>query len=259
MELLEVREKINVIDAEMVQLFQKRMELTQEIAKCKKKHNLPFFDGARERELLNRVAELSGEEIERYTRVMFTTLMDLSKSYQHRLVDPPSATEILISSTLKETPMLFPEKAAVACQGVEGAYSQMACERLFLSPTITYFNQFDGVFKAVDKGECEYGILPLENSTAGSVNAIYDLMQKYRFYIVRTCRLQIDHALLCNKGVSIGDIKEVISHEQGLLQCSEFLKTMPGIKVTVCANTAMASRIVAESGRKDLAAISSRR
>ena len=108
-----------------------------------------------------------------------------------------------------------------------------------------FFDSFDGVFSAVQNGLCRYGILPIENSTAGSVNKVYDLMSKNKFYIVRSIRLKVDHSLLAKKGTSLTDVKEIFSHEQAINQCSEFLNSLSGVKVTVCANTAMAAKMVA--------------
>ncbi|MBQ3403797.1 MAG: prephenate dehydratase, partial [Oscillospiraceae bacterium] len=146
----------------------------------------------------------------------------------------------------------------VACQGVEGAYSQLACERIFQACSIMYFSSFEGVFAAVEQGLCRYGILPLENSTAGSVNRIYDLMMKHEFYIVRSSRVKVDHCLLANKGAKKSNIKEIFSHEQAISQCAGFLRGMKDVKVTPCENTAMAAKKVFESGRMDMAALSSR-
>ena len=121
-----------------------------------------------------------------------------------------------------------------------------------------YFKNFEGVFSAIDKGLCQYGILPLENSTAGSVKKVYDLMIKHNFSIVRTFRLKIDHNLLAKPGTKLSDIKEVYSHEQAINQCSEFLQTLTGITVIPVANTAVAADLVSKSDRKDVAALSSR-
>lgn len=145
----------------------------------------------------------------------------------------------------------------VACQGVDGAYSSMAAGKLFKLPNILYFRHFEGVFSAVEKGLCRYGVLPIENSSYGSVNDVYDLMLNHNFYIVRTIKLHVSHVLLAKEGAEIGGIKEIFSHEQALGQCGEFLKAHPEIKITVCENTAAAAKFVAESGRKDIAAISS--
>ena len=193
-----------------------------------------------------------------YTESLYSTLFDLSRSYQRKLNAPRNATQKQITEALANTSPLFPERPFVACQGVEGAYSQHACTRIFKSPNIMYFASFEGVFRAIDQGLCKYGILPLENSTAGSVNRIYDLMMEYDFNIVRSCRIKVDHCLLVNEGTQLTDIKEIISHEQALTQCERFLKSLPGVKVTAVENTAVAARKVMESGRSDLACLSSR-
>ena len=146
----------------------------------------------------------------------------------------------------------------VACQGVEGAYSQIACEKIFKSPFILYFKNFEGVFNAIDQGLCSYGILPIENSTAGSVNKVYDLMIRHNFSIVRTFRLKVDHNLLVNKGAALSDIKTIYSHEQAINQCGEFLHSLSGVNVIPVSNTAVAAEMVAQSGQKDVAALSSR-
>jgi chorismate mutase/prephenate dehydratase len=163
-----------------------------------------------------------------------------------------------ITNAIEHTPKLFPQNAVIACQGIEGAYSQLACEKLFNLPSIMYCNTFDSVFAAIDSGLCRYGVLPLENSTAGSINRIYDLMMKYHFSIVRSVRLKVDHNLLAKKGASLKEIKEIFSHEQAITQCAGFLKTLSGVKITACENTAVAAKLVAESQSNRVAALSSR-
>lgn len=258
MELNELRQQINEIDSQMARLFAQRMDAALEIANYKKQNNLPVLDRSRERQVLARIAEIVGEPYEQYSRVLWNTLFDLSRSYQNKALGQGSQLEDRIAQALKQTPQLFPAKAAVAVQGVEGAYSQQACDKLFSLPSILYFNQFEGVFQAVREGLCRYGILPIENSSAGSVTAVYDLMKKYNFHIVRSIKLKVDHALLANPGARLEDIREIVSHDQGLSQCSEFLKEHPEIKAVPMANTAAAAQYVAQSGRMDAAAISSR-
>jgi chorismate mutase/prephenate dehydratase len=128
---------------------------------------------------------------------------------------------------------------------------------MFALPSIMYFSSFESVFNAVDKGLCKYGILPIENSSYGSVNEVYDLMKKYRFSIVRSSKLKINHSLLGNEGARIEDIREIWTHEQALGQCGDFINAHKEIRFLSCENTAVAAKRVAESGRKDLAAISS--
>ena len=149
------------------------------------------------------------------------------------------------------------ETAVVACQGVEGAYSQIAAKAVFQQPDIMYMRTFDGVFRAVDKGLCQYGILPVENSNAGSVTDVYDLMKAYHFYIVRSVKVSISHLLLAKEKTDLKNITEIFTHEQAVKQCSQFLEQASHIKVSMSANTAAAARFVAESGQNDIAAIAS--
>ncbi len=257
MDLNQCREKIDAIDDQLVRLFRERMEVSAAVSAYKQENNLPIYDAKRERSLLARVADLAGEEMDEYTRVLYTTIMDLSKAYQQRRLQGPQL-HAQLQQALDETPQLFPQRAIVACQGVEGAYSQLAAEKFFRLPSIMYCNSFESVFSAIDAGLCQYGVLPLENSTAGSVTKIYDLMIRYNFYIVRSLRLKVDHNLLVKPGVTLSQVREVFSHEQAISQCQGFLSQHPEIKVTVCENTAMAAKLVAESPRQDVAALSSR-
>ncbi len=252
------REAIDEIDSQLTQLFVRRMEIARRIGDYKLAHNLPVLDRSREREVLARAAQQAGDELGDYTKVLYATMMDLSRSYQNSRLSEESPVCSHIRQALEQGERAFPQGATVACQGVEGAYSQQACDKLFSRPSILYFRTFEGVFQAVDRGLCRYGILPIENSTAGSVNGVYDLMRRYRFHIVRGVRLRVEHTLLAKSGTALEDVTEIFSHEQGIQQCSAFLKDHPGIRATVCENTAVAARMVAESSRKDVAAISSR-
>ncbi len=258
MELTELRERIDRIDADLVRLFTERMALSGQVAEYKKEHNLPALDASRERQKLAAVRAAAGEQFAQPASVLYGTILDLSRAYQDGLLLGPSELAGKIEKALETTPKLFPQSALVACQGVEGAYSQIAAEKLFAMPDIMYCNHFKAVFSAIESGLCQYGVLPLENSTAGSVTSIYDLMMEHNFSIVRSVRLKVDHNLLAKKGTKIADIKEIYSHEQAINQCQEFLKTLPGVKVTVCENTAVAAKMVAESDRADAAALSSR-
>ena len=189
--------------------------------------------------------------------ILWSTLLELSRDYQeNRLTtgESPLCRDILAAA---ERTGQFPTRAVVACQGIEGAYSQIACDKLFPLSQIMYFGRFEGVFRAVEAGMCRYGILPIENSLYGSVTEVYDLMSKYNFHIARSVRIKIDHALLAKKGTALSDIREIVSHEQALGQCADFIKSLGDVRVTVCSNTAEAARAAAESGRNDIAALAS--
>ena len=258
MDLTEIRQQIDGIDQELVSLFCQRMNLSAQVADYKKANNLPIFVPARERAILQKVAEMAGPEMENYTRVLYSMLFELSRSYQSKLSGGSRQLYEMITQSIQDTPNLFPQTAMVACQGVEGAYSQLACEKIFPNPMILYFKTFDGVFQAIDQGLCQYGILPIENSTAGSVTKVYDLMIQHNFYIVRTFRLKVDHNLLAAPGAKLEDIREIYSHEQAINQCGSFLHGLKNVNVVAVANTAVAAEMVASSGRKDVAALSSR-
>ena len=258
MELNELRNEINQIDDELLKLFLRRMEVTDQVADYKREHGLPIYQPQREREVLKKVAEQAGDDKSAYARVLFSMLMELSKSSQNKRTGRELELHRQIANAIENTPKLFPRSPMVACQGVEGANSQIACEKMFQNPFILYFKSFESVFSAIEQGLCQYGILPIENSTAGSVKKVYDLMIRHNFSIVRTFRLKIDHNLLAKPGVKLEDIREIYSHEQALNQCSAFLETLTGVKLIAVENTATAAQMVAQTDRTDVAAISSR-
>lgn len=257
MNLDELRLEIDKIDDQLIKLFQERMEVAAKIGQFKKENGLPVLNSQREREKLNDVADKSKPEMKSYLRVLYSLLFELSRSYQHKIFNESSELYDNISKSITETQNLFPTDSVVACQGVEGSYSQIACEKVFKNPNIVYFDKWENVFSAIEQGFCDYGILPIENSTAGSVKQVYDLMVNHNFNIVRSTRIQVNHSLLAKKGTKISNIKEVFSHEQAIAQCSEFLKSLGDIKITTVENTAVASKMVAESDRDDIAALSS--
>jgi len=259
MDLQDYRTRIDVVDEELLRLFKERMTIASEIAQFKKEQGIPVLDAARETEKLTNIREKAGSEMRSYAHMLWSTLFELSRAYQGNLLNIESELGKVISDATESTERMFPRHASIACQGVEGAYSQIACERLFAEPNILYFTNFAGVFSAIRDGLCQYGILPLENSTAGSVNMVYDLMMQHNFKIVRSVRVKIDHNLLVKAGVKKEDIREIFSHEQAVQQCAGYLKGLgKNVKVTFVANTAEAAKMVAESDRDDIAALASR-
>ena len=222
MDLTDYRAQIDSIDDELMDLFNQRMQISAKIAEYKSAHHIGTKVKSRERSILSRVSEQADEGLDGYARVLFSTLFDVSRAYQNSLNATETALSRELTEAVQNTPALFPTKGVVACQGVEGAYSQIACDKLFSFANILYFKTFEGVFQAVEKGLCEFGILPIENSSYGSVNEVYDLMRHFNFHIVRSLKLKIDHALLAKPGKQLSDIKEIFSHEQALGQCSAF-------------------------------------
>ena len=257
MTLEELRARIDVIDDAILQSFVERMEVAAQISQIKQQTGKAVLDPARERQKLADVAAKLPPELEQYGYALWSILFEVSRSHQSALNPEPSVLRMEIERAMEATPKLFPPKATVACQGVEGAYSQLACEKLFRHPQVMYFGSFDSVFSAVESGFCQYGVLPLENSTAGSVNQVYDLMLRHHFKIVRSTRMKVDHNLVAKQGTRMEDIREIFSHPQAISQCSGFLEGLKGVKITPCENTAVAAQTVADSDRSDVAAISS--
>ena len=257
-ELSEVRERIDAIDDQIISLLEQRMACAEEVAAVKRAAGLPVLDRTRERQKIASLTAKAEPNMREAVAALFQLIMDTSRNRQHRLLDRDDGLVREIAAAAESTPALFPQQASVACQGVEGAYSQIAVDRLFKRSEITYLDTFDAVFAAVEGGACRYGVLPLENSTAGSVNQVYDLMMRHDFHIVRSVRVKVDHNLLARPGTTLAGVREVYSHQQAISQCQGFLAGLDGVEVHACDNTAMAARMVAESGRDDVAALSSR-
>lgn len=257
MKMNEYRESIDEIDGQLIKLFNERMGLSKKIGEYKRENKLPVLNPGREREILRRVAEGSDQDLGAYSQVLFRMLFDLSRSYQDRLASNESKLGASIQNALDNTDKVFPNSGTVACQGIEGAYSQLAADRLFPLGNVMFFTNFSAVFQAVENNLCQFGILPIENSLHGTVAEVYDLMKNHNFYIVRSIKMQINHILLGLPGAKLSDIKEIYSHEQALWQCGNFLKQYPQIKLQVCENTAIAAQKVAESADPQIAAISS--
>ena len=256
MELSEIRTKIDAVDDQLLKLFLERMELAEEVAAYKNEHNLPILNRGREREILAKVTQKAGDK-ERYAYHLYSTLFELARSRQAELVSAPTKVAARIKAALASNSEVFPQTGMVACQGVEGANSQVACDRLLPRGNIVYVKSFGAVVSAVESGLCKFGVLPIENSSNGSVRAVYQLLQEHDLSVVRSTRLCIRHELLALPGTKLEDITEIYSHEQAIGQCSRFLGGLKDVKVIPCDNTAMAAKMVAKSGNPHAAAISS--
>ena len=254
MENQNVQEKVSQIDAKLKDLYLQRMDLLKDIKSAKVNGEYDEVEENR-KTLINQTANLPQEK-QLYLKKIYEALFESQKAYE-MATDNVSTTLISNISKAIENAKPFPVSAKVACQGIKGAYSAIAADKFIEIADISYFKNFENVFQAVEKGFCEYGVLPIENSYAGSVNPVYDLMREHNFYIVRSLKMQIKHNLVANANAKLEDIKEIYSHEQALAQCKKYLEGYPNIKITPCPNTAVAARMVKESGRVDVAAISS--
>lgn len=258
MNLNQCREEIDKINDEILDLFIKRMNLAAQVADYKKENNLPVMQKDREIEILNHVAKKSGTEFENYSTALFSDIMSLSRAYQsERNGIKNSEIAEKIQTAIKNEAKAPSANAVIACQGIEGAYSSLAADKLFPDGQKMYFRNFDAVFSAIEKGLCSYGILPIENSLYGSVNQVYDLMKNHNFYISKGVKLKISHVLLGKKGAKLSSITDIYSHEQAIGQCSSFLSKNPNITVHICENTAIAARIAANDESGTVASISS--
>ena len=253
-----LRLEMDACNKQILEAFEHRMDIASRIGDVKRSLGLRVTDPRRERQILSAIADQASPEFKSYATVLFSLLMEVSSAYQEHRMRPTSPLRERIEQALETTPKLFPQFASVACQGVDGAYSQLAAEKIFKRPNITFYRNFEGVFQAVESGTCEYGVLPIENSSAGTVNAVYDLMMEHDFHIVRTYRLKVDHNVLATEGATLDGITEIYSHQQAINHCARYLEGLPHVKVTPVTNTAEAARMVAESGRTDVAALSSR-
>ena len=247
--------EIDALDRRLAPLLAERLRLADEAAEERRAAGLPASDPARERETLTALSGCVDADCARAVRLVYTTLFGASKARQRVRSGLPSP---LLSKLAAGDAGGLPPLAVVACAGTEGSYAQEAASRFFEVPSILYFNGFEKVFEAVEKGVCPYGVLPIENSAAGSVASIYDLMQRHRFSIVRALKLKIRHVLLGNPGATLESVREVASHPHALAQCSAFLKAHPEWRAVPESNTAVAARTLAASGRTDRAVIASR-
>ena len=236
MDLQELRREIDSLDKEIINAFSRRMELCRGVAAYKKANGMQVFQSAREEEIFRKVYDLAPEGLGDSTRLLFKNIIDISKHLQYREIfdDTPA--------TYKE--LTLPADAAVACQGTEGANAETAAKQIFgegCKPT--YFATFADVFEAVQSGKTQFGVIPVQNSTAGSVVQAYDLMGQYNFFINRTTVVEVTNCLAVRPGTKLSDIRSVYSHPQALAQCSEFL-TKNGLQAIPHSNTATAAQMV---------------
>lgn len=237
-DLGEIRRQIDEIDGEMLRLYVERMRLCEGVADYKLKNNLPVFQGKREREVLDKVSAAAPEELSEGARLLFAEIMDISKCHQQNRL-----TKALPFDCAEPV-----KNPVVACPGIRGSYSEEACLKAFGGEIkeIRYFADFDGVFTAVDEGTADYGVLPLENSTAGGVSSTYDLMGRFDFHICKRLAIPINHVLAAKPGTAFNDITKIFSHEQALHQCMLWLKSAR-IPCESCANTSIAAKTAADS------------
>lgn len=255
MNLDKARSQINGINDDMLKLFLERMELSSHVAKAKAQMGKAIFDAKRERDILDKITAQAGPDMDIYARRFFENLFSLSRTFQAEELFKETAFTKEVEAAVAAAPNLPPQRGTVACCGIFGSNAQMACDKLLPLSQILYVNSFQAVFDAVEEGLAQFGVLPIENSSNGSVKEVYDLLERKHCYIVRGTKQWISHDLLAKEGARLEDIHTVYSHPQALGQCSEFFAQYPHIKLEPYTNTAMAAQMVAQSEDASIAAV----
>ncbi len=253
MDLLELRGQIDDIDAKIVELYEQRMEISRQVAEYKIGTGKKVFDRQRETEKLERVKALTHNEFNRHgIEELFEQIMSMSRKLQYQLLAEHGSLGKLPFIGVDE---LETQKARVVFQGAEGAYSQAAMMQYF-GDRINSFHvdTFRDAMSAIDEGSADFAVLPIENSTAGIVSEIYDLLQEYENYIVAEQIIHIEHCLLAVPGTRMSDIRTVYSHPQSLMQSARFLQNHDWRQISM-QNNAFAAKKVAEDGDRTQAAI----
>lgn len=247
--LQQCREEIDAIDTKLMELFEQRMDVVGRVARYKESHQLPIFQKEREDEVIKKnKRRLKNPLLEEYADEMLHALMDISKAYQ--------CTQI----GLREIPLSKGTHIQVGFQGVPGSFSEEALITYFGEGyTTKSYQQFNDVFEALKYKEIDYGILPIENSSTGSITQIYDLLKTYGFYIVGETKIKIEQHLLGHAGSTIKELETIYSHEQGFKQSSDYLKLMPHVEQVPYHNTAISAKYVSDSKDLKKAAIGSKR
>lgn len=249
MELSEIRNEIDKLDKQIQNLFEERMLLCQDVARYKKAHNMPVFQAGREQQILDRVESNARDGLGLASRTMFANMMSISSQLQQKmLVAAEDAPEFKMPR--------MKNAVRIGCQGTVGANSETAAQAFFPERNIQFYPTFEQVFEAVESGELEYGVLPIYNSTSGTVTQTVDLMGKYSFFITAMNQVEVAHCLAALPGASLESIQNVYSHPQALSQCSDFLDARH-LHPKDFSNTATAAKMVAESGDTTIAAICS--
>lgn len=251
-QLAGLRVKIDEIDDKIISLFGERMSVAGKVAEIKGKNNMSILDAAREQQVVDRAVSLADNDLRGEVSLLMRSMMALSQEYQRKL---------LFSG---HTPFLpapgqpVRENAAVAYQGVAGAWSEQAAIKLFPAAERHPVEFFEDVFIAVKENRADYGVVPIENSHTGAIGETYDLLRKYGCYIVGRTWVEARQCLLAKEGTELADIREVLSHPEGFKQCRGFLRNRAW-DLTACRNTAVAAEAAAASDKKGVAAIGSRR
>lgn len=248
MDLGEIRNRIDDIDTELLELFKRRMRLASDVARYKAANNMVVFQSDRENAIIDSVKSNSPDDLRQSAAFLFKTIMDISKCSQINEITPDEPIPHLTQA--KSQP-------SVGVQGTSGAYGDAAAHKLFDGGNISYYASFPEVFEAVENGDVDYGVLPIENSTAGEVTLNMELLEKHSVYINRTVTVECAHVLAAKKGVREQDIRILFGHEQAIRQCEEYIESRGTLTVIPYHNNASAAQMVSENPSGELGCICS--
>ncbi|MFI3208716.1 MAG: prephenate dehydratase domain-containing protein [Eubacteriales bacterium] len=252
----ELRVQIDDIDRQLVELYEKRMKISEEVGKFKIEAGRPVFDKEREISKLNTVEAMATSSFNQAgVRELFENIMSGSRKLQYRLLSEHDTT---VSSELVRVDSLNCKQARVIFQGIPGAYSQMALHQYFgQDVTTSHVETFRDAMVAIEEGRADYAVLPIENSSAGAVTQVYDLLVEYDNYIIGEVKIPIEHTLSAIAGAKVEDITRVYSHPQALMQSMRFLEKHRGMEQISVTNTALAAKKVIVENDMTQAAICS--
>ena len=248
--LSKLREEIDAIDGELLPLFLRRMGCSAQVAQLKGEAGMPVFSPQREQAILDKVRARGGEDGDA-AAALYSSIMAISRAKQHLLLHGGASLRQLEATAARTLPL---EGARVVCQGVQGAFSHKAALEFFGDISPAFVPTWKEAFEEVAAGKADYAVLPVENSAAGSVTGVYDLILRYRFYIVGAVDVKVEHCLAAGKAT--GAPTAAVSHPQALSQCSEYLEAH-GLRPIQWSNTAAAARYVAQEAPAGVAAICS--
>lgn len=253
-DLSELRSRIDEIDARIVALYEERMEVCGDVAEYKIRNGKKVFDRSREEEKIAKVKEMTHNDFNRHgVQELFEQIMSMSRKLQYQKLAKEGSTGRL---PFIEVDRLDTEHARIVFQGAEGSYSQAAMQNFFGEKArSSHVDTFRDAMGAIEEGSADYAVLPIENSTAGIVSEIYDLLVEFENYIVGEQIIPIEHCLMALPGAKLSDIKAVYSHPQSLMQSARYLQEHPGWKQIGMKNNAFAAQKIRDEGDPSQAAI----
>lgn len=238
-DLASLRSEIDKIDSQILELFKRRMELNVGVAEYKQSHNMPIFQVDRENQVIEKVKAGSPEGLQSGVESLFLQIMDISKSIQQQTIYQNRPF-------MEYEPLETTDGCKVACFGIEGSNTEHAVLKMFNQCEIKYMDTFEKVCKSVESGMTEFGVIPIQNSTSGSITSSYDLLKKYDLFITNTVDVSLSHCLAVKEGTKLEDVKKVYSHPQGFTQCSEFVEKYH-FELHEHGNTSLSAKYVSES------------